>query len=43
MYLVGDPIQLPATVISGRAEAAGYSISLFKRMQVRMTSDPHTC
>ena len=34
VYLVGDPIQLPATVISKRAEAAGYSTSLFKRMQV---------
>ncbi|KAK9812261.1 hypothetical protein WJX73_008588 [Symbiochloris irregularis] len=33
VFLVGDPIQLPATVISGKAEAAGYSISLFKRMQ----------
>ena len=33
MFLVGDPVQLPATVISGRADKHGYSTSLFKRLQ----------
>ena len=33
MYLVGDPVQLPATVISARAAAASYERSLFKRLQ----------
>ena len=33
MYLVGDPIQLPATVISKRAVSYGYDVSLFKRLQ----------
>ena len=32
-YLVGDPVQLPATVISSRAAEAGYNVSLFKRLQ----------
>lgn len=32
-YLVGDPVQLPATVISQRAAAKGYQQSLFKRLQ----------
>lgn len=34
VYLVGDPVQLPATVISGRALDQGYDVSLFKRLQV---------
>lgn len=34
VYLVGDPVQLPATVISGRALEQGYDVSLFKRLQV---------
>ncbi len=33
MFLVGDPVQLPATVISDRADKHGYSTSLFKRLQ----------
>lgn len=33
MYLVGDPVQLPATVISSRAVEHGYDKSLFKRLQ----------
>lgn len=33
VYLVGDPVQLPATVISGRALEQGYDVSLFKRLQ----------
>lgn len=33
VYLVGDPIQLPATVISKRAVSYGYDVSLFKRLQ----------
>jgi senataxin len=33
VYLVGDPVQLPATVISKRAVAARYQQSLFKRLQ----------
>ena len=33
MYLVGDPVQLPATVISARASAHAYDRSLFKRLQ----------
>ena len=33
VYLVGDPVQLPATVISKRAVAHGYDVSLFKRLQ----------
>lgn len=33
VFLVGDPIQLPATVISPVAEKFGYSRSLFKRFQ----------
>jgi hypothetical protein len=33
-YLVGDPVQLPATVISNRARDHGYDCSLFKRLQV---------
>ena len=32
-YLVGDPIQLPATVLSKRATTFGYDVSLFKRLQ----------
>ncbi|GLJ40367.1 hypothetical protein SUGI_0830590 [Cryptomeria japonica] len=31
--LVGDPIQLPATVLSSVAEKFGYGMSLFKRFQ----------
>jgi hypothetical protein len=33
LVLVGDPKQLPATVISQRAEQLGYSRSLFERLQ----------
>ncbi len=34
VYLVGDPVQLPATVIATRAVEQGYDCSLFKRLQV---------
>ncbi|XP_039140308.1 probable helicase MAGATAMA 3 [Dioscorea cayenensis subsp. rotundata] len=33
VFLVGDPVQLPATVISSTAEKLGYGTSLFKRFQ----------
>ncbi|KAL8151565.1 hypothetical protein V2J09_021373 [Rumex salicifolius] len=33
VFLVGDPVQLPATVISPTAEKLGYGMSLFKRFQ----------
>ena len=33
LFLVGDPIQLPATVLSDAAKAAGYESSLFSRLQ----------
>lgn len=33
VFLVGDPVQLPATVISQTAERFGYGTSLFKRFQ----------
>ena len=33
VYLVGDPVQLPATVISRRALEYNYDNSLFKRLQ----------
>nr|XP_023920246.1 probable helicase MAGATAMA 3 isoform X2 [Quercus suber] len=33
VFLVGDPVQLPATVISPIAEKFGYGTSLFKRLQ----------
>lgn len=33
VFLVGDPVQLPATVISPIAEKLGYGTSLFKRFQ----------
>ncbi|KAG6711208.1 hypothetical protein I3842_05G042000 [Carya illinoinensis] len=33
VFLVGDPVQLPATVISPIAEKFGYGTSLFKRFQ----------
>eukprot|EP00252_Welwitschia_mirabilis_P021527 TRINITY_DN5542_c0_g1_i1.p1 TRINITY_DN5542_c0_g1~~TRINITY_DN5542_c0_g1_i1.p1 ORF type:complete len:621 (+),score=147.92 TRINITY_DN5542_c0_g1_i1:2-1864(+) len=33
VFLVGDPIQLPATVLSTKAEKLGYGMSLFKRFQ----------
>ncbi|KAJ4951213.1 hypothetical protein NE237_028045 [Protea cynaroides] len=33
VFLVGDPVQLPATVISRTAERFGYGMSLFKRFQ----------
>ena len=33
VYLIGDPIQLPATVISKRAVKANFEQSLFKRLQ----------
>ncbi|PIN13525.1 tRNA-splicing endonuclease positive effector (SEN1) [Handroanthus impetiginosus] len=34
VFLVGDPVQLPATVISPVAEKFGYGMSLFKRFQM---------
>ena len=34
VYLVGDPVQLPATVISRRAIEYNYDNSLFKRLQL---------
>lgn len=33
LFLVGDPIQLPATVLSDAAKDAGYDTSLFSRLQ----------
>lgn len=33
LVLVGDPLQLPATVFSSHASAAGYERSLFERLQ----------
>ncbi|XVE67327.1 hypothetical protein DITRI_Ditri08aG0151700 [Diplodiscus trichospermus] len=33
VFLIGDPVQLPATVISPTAEKFGYGTSLFKRFQ----------
>ena len=33
VFLVGDPVQLPATVISSTAQELGYGTSLFKRFQ----------
>ncbi|XVF45709.1 hypothetical protein PTKIN_Ptkin02bG0228300 [Pterospermum kingtungense] len=33
VFLIGDPVQLPATVISPIAEKLGYGTSLFKRFQ----------
>ncbi|KAF5745085.1 helicase MAGATAMA 3-like isoform X1 [Tripterygium wilfordii] len=33
VFLVGDPVQLPATVISSVSEKYGYGTSLFKRLQ----------
>ncbi|XP_010548919.1 PREDICTED: probable helicase MAGATAMA 3 [Tarenaya hassleriana] len=33
VFLVGDPVQLPATVISPIAKEFGYGTSLFKRLQ----------
>lgn len=33
VYMVGDPVQLPATVMSKRAVAANFQRSLFKRLQ----------
>ncbi|WIA30316.1 hypothetical protein OEZ86_000404 [Tetradesmus obliquus] len=33
VYLVGDPVQLPATVISSTALEQGYDVSMFKRLQ----------
>ncbi|KAK9279538.1 hypothetical protein L1049_013217 [Liquidambar formosana] len=33
VFLIGDPVQLPATVISPIAENFGYGMSLFKRFQ----------
>ena len=35
LVLVGDPRQLPATVLSQKAEAAGLGVSLFERCDVR--------
>ncbi|XP_047319403.1 probable helicase MAGATAMA 3 [Impatiens glandulifera] len=33
VFLVGDPVQLPATVLSTVAQNLGYGMSLFKRLQ----------
>ena len=33
VYMIGDPVQLPATVISKRAVSFDYDVSLFKRLQ----------
>lgn len=33
VYLVGDPVQLPATVISSFATDLNYDCSMFKRLQ----------
>ncbi|TVU14519.1 hypothetical protein EJB05_37994, partial [Eragrostis curvula] len=33
VFLVGDPVQLPATVVSKTAKKLGYGTSLFKRFQ----------
>ncbi|KNA06822.1 hypothetical protein SOVF_177480 isoform B [Spinacia oleracea] len=33
VFLVGDPVQLPATVMSSVAKSRGYGMSLFKRFQ----------
>jgi len=33
VFLIGDPVQLPATVISKRAVSFNYDVSLFKRLQ----------
>ena len=46
MYLVGDPVQLPATVMSSRAVEHGYERSMFQRLQmaghpVQVSSTPH--
>lgn len=35
LLLVGDPKQLPATVVSQDAVRAGLQVSLFERFQVR--------
>lgn len=35
VYLVGDPVQLPATVISTVAGDHNYEQSMFKRLMVR--------
>jgi senataxin len=40
LVLVGDPQQLPATVISQRAAQQGYSRSLFERLQLRGSHQP---
>ncbi|EPS61531.1 hypothetical protein M569_13264, partial [Genlisea aurea] len=34
LFLVGDPRQLPATVISQTAQKSGYGMSLFERLQM---------
>ena len=34
VYLVGDPVQLPATVLSTLAVAHEYNVSLFHRLQL---------
>ena len=42
VVLVGDPAQLPATVLSGAAAAANLAQSLFERLQrVSSKSRPH--
>ena len=48
VYLVGDPVQLPATVMSTRAVKHGYQRSLFQRLQmagypVQVTCNPYHC
>jgi hypothetical protein len=43
VYLVGDPVQLPATVISSTALEQGYDVSLFKRLQVCVRVHVRVC
>ena len=41
VVLVGDPAQLPATVLSGAAAAANLAQSLFERLQRVRCADMH--
>ena len=34
VYLIGDPLQLPATVVSKRAVDHFYDVSLFRRLEM---------
>lgn len=34
VYLIGDPVQLPATVVSKEAVKKKYDVSLFKRLEM---------